>query len=127
MLFSKEFLVQKFNEKINKEALSTHPFETHDQHGEISDGKASLISYHQYFDLRSEEAKDAMLKSRKESTETCFNDNDMGIYPNSEKIENCLENAKIKNFGKFVDNRILYFGNSRNYFFYFSMFFIKII
>lgn len=115
MLFTKEFLVQKFNEKMTRESYKLHPYESNNQPGEISDGQAEIISYNQYFDLRSEEAKDAMLKARKEALDTCFEEKDMGIYPNKEKVNRCLDNTKAKNFRKFDEHRILYFGNC-NYF-----------
>jgi hypothetical protein len=116
MLFTKEFLVEKFEEKIDGEVLKSHPFITNDQPGEVSDGKAELMTYHQYFDLRSEDAKNAMYNARQEALNTCFEDKDMGVYPNSEKIKNCIENAKMKNFGKFEENRILYFANCKIFF-----------
>ncbi len=114
MLFTKEFLVQKFNEKIDNQVQITYPFETNNQPREVSDGRAELITYNQYFDLKSEDAKQAMYKARKEALDTCFQEKDTGVYPNNDKIQSCIENTKIKNFGKFEEHRILYFGNGNN-------------
>lgn len=111
MIFNKEFVVEKFHDKVNDVISYLFPFETRDKPGEISSGKNLVISYYQYFDLRSEEAKDLMFKARKEINDVCFKDENLGVYPNTEKINNCVHAVETKHMGKLYDNRNLYFGN----------------
>jgi len=111
MIFNKEFVVNGFQEKIDNLLHKLSPFETHDKPGEISAGRNMLISYYQYFDLRSEETKDLMFKARKETLETCLKDDNLGVYPNTDKINICIQAVENKHIGKLYDNRNLYFGN----------------
>ncbi len=111
MIFNKEFVVDKFQDKITKVISQIFPFETNDQPGEISSGRNLVHSYYQYFDLRSEEAKDLMFKARNEINDVCFKDQNFGVYPNTQKIENCVHAIETKHMGKLLDNRNLYFGN----------------
>ena len=113
MIFTKEFVVEKFQEKINDLILKNYPFQTNDVAGEVSSGKNMFISYYQYFDLKSEETKDLMLKSRREINEKCLTQENMGVYPNTEKIDNCIKSVENKFLGKLYDNRNLYFGNGK--------------
>lgn len=114
MIFNKEFLVEKFEEKVNGIVAYIFPFETMDKPGEINAGKQIVMSYYQYFDLRSEEAKDLMVKARKEIDDVCFKEENLGIYPNTQKIENCIRAVEVKHMEKLYDNRNLYFGNCKN-------------
>jgi len=126
MIFNKEFVVDKFHDKINELVTNIFPFETNDKPGEISSGKNMILSYYQYFDLKSEEAKDCMFKARKEINDVCFKDENLGVYPNTLKIENCIHAVEIQHLGKLYDNRNLYFGNSKKnlvfFYFYFKEF-----
>ena len=66
-----------------------------------------------------------MHKARKEAVDKCFEESDMGIYPNSEKIDNCVENARRKNLKTFDEHRILYFGNCNIFYcLFFIVFFL---
>ena len=62
-----------------------------------------------------------MAKARKEIDTTCFKDENLGIYPNTEKINNCVHAIENKHMGKLYDNRNLYFGNG-NFFLYLKIF-----
>lgn len=118
MIFNKEFVIEKFQEKVTNVVSQIFPFETNEKPGEVSSGRNLVQSYYQYFDLRSEEAKDLMLKARREINDVCFKDENLGVYPNSEKIQNCVHAVETKYMEKLLDNRNLYFGNGK-YKFYF--------
>ncbi len=111
MIFDKEFLVDKFSEKVDNDLYQIYPYDTLDKPGEVSSGRNMVSTYHQYFDLRSEEAKDRMFNARKEITNECFKEENLGIYPNQGKIDECIRRIEVKHFGKYLDNRNLYFGN----------------
>lgn len=116
MIFSKEFIAEKFQEKVGEIISQIFPFETNEKPGEVSSGKNMIISYYQYFDLKSEEIKDLKVKALNEINEVCFAEDNLGIYPNSEKINNCIQNIQTKHLGKVLDSRNLYFGNGNFYF-----------
>ncbi len=117
MIFTKEFVVDKFVEKINNNLIQVFPFENSDKTGEISSGRNMIMSFFQHFDLKSEEVKDLMAKARKEINEVCLKEENLGIYPNTEKVNNCIKSIETKHLGKVYDNRNLYFGNGKKYYY----------
>ena len=113
MIFPKQFLADALESKILKTSHQTHPWETLYKNGNKSPFDLIMMNYFTHFDLKTNEMKDMVHKARKEITNTCFNEDDMSVVPNAGKIEECIKRVNHKVYGKQLEKRNVYFGNSK--------------
>src|SRR5690349_18378118 len=114
MIFTKQFLADAMEKKNEKAFIEIHPWETSFKNGDKSPFELILMNYFTFFDLKSNEIKNAFYNARKEIVSSCFNNDNMDVFPNGDKIEECIKRVNHKHYGKYFDNRNVYFGNSKN-------------
>jgi len=113
MIFPKQFLAEALDRKVQKNTQVFFPYETHYQNGDKSPFELLQLNYITMFDSKSNEMKDLVAASRQEISKTCFSEDLMDIFPNVEGIENCIKRIEDKHFGKHLDKRNIYYGNSK--------------
>jgi hypothetical protein len=113
MIFPKQFLADALEKKNQKVFNQLHPWETRYNNGDKSPFELVLMNYFTFFDLKSNEVKNAFYNARKEIASSCFNSESMDVFPNTGLIEECIKRVNNKHYGKFLDKRNVYFGNSK--------------
>jgi|LauGreDrversion4_2_1035121.scaffolds.fasta_scaffold457524_1 hypothetical protein len=113
MIFPKSFLAEQLESKVKRNYRSLQPFETvHDTYESKNPLEFVVSYYYSTFDLKSNEMKDKVYNARKEIVDSCFNEADLGITPNSMKIQECIKRVNYKHYGSQLERREVYFGNS---------------
>jgi hypothetical protein len=116
MIFPKSFLAEQLESKVQSNYRKLQPFQTvHDENGIKNPLEFVVMNYHTSFDLKSNEMKDKVYNARKEIVDTCFNEADLGLTPNSLKIQECIKRINYKHYGNLFERREVYFGNSKFY------------
>ena len=113
MIFPKTFLAEAVSKKTSQAVHNAHPYETHYQNGDKSPAELISLNYITFFDLRSNELKDLVVQARRDIVNNCFKEENMGVFPNVDSIEDCIKRTNIKHYGKHLDRRNVYFGNSK--------------
>ena len=116
MIFPKQFLVESLDRRTKQSVHQIHPYETHFTEKDKSPAEIIMSNYYTFFDKKSEEMKDLMFQARNEIAEKCFTPDVMDVYPNSFKIEQCINNTEAKYIGKYYEKRNTFFGNSNHHF-----------
>jgi hypothetical protein len=113
MIFNKQFIAQNFEEKIKKEFQKVHPWETTTQEGEKTPYELFLQNYYTFYDLESDKMKEKRYQTNLEITENCFKQDYLDVYPNEEKINQCIREVENKHLGKLLEKRDVFFGNGK--------------
>lgn len=113
MIFPKHVIAESLDFKLKKQFQEIHPWETAFKEGDKSPFEHYIMNFYTFFDLKSNPMKDLMYQARKEAVKDCFNKPDMSLYPNEEKIRNCVSNAANKRLEPYYNKRNLYFGNGK--------------
>jgi len=116
MIFPKQYLSDALDKKYKQTLYKNHPYQTHYKEDEKSPAELLIMNFFTFFDLRSNELKDLAYRSRIDIVNNCFNDDVMDIYPNTFKIEQCIKKTNFKYYGKYLNERQLFFGNSKRLF-----------
>jgi hypothetical protein len=115
MIFTKQYIAEALERKIQKNFHLVHPYETAYKEGDKTHAHILIQNYFQAFDLKSSEIKDKVYQSRKQIVENCFNDESLGVYPNETKINDCIKNTHNSAMKKYNEVRHSYFGNGIYY------------
>lgn len=114
MIFPKDYLADQVNQEVRTIRHKSFPFQTYfDDVKDFSTMDLIIMNYLSFFDLKSKEMKTLTMQARKEIAESCFNELDESMYPNTGKIEQCIRNVNHKYLGKHLNQREIYFGNSK--------------
>jgi len=111
MIFDKNYLLNYINELLVRERRRVNPFERTINENDKSPFDIMLYNYYTFFDLKSTELKGVLQESRRNITKNCFNTEDNGTYPNTEKIESCIKKYS-QTQAKYENIRDLYSENS---------------
>ena len=115
MLFSKQFIAEKFDLMLNKKFYEIHPYKTYFKEGEKSNFELFLLNYYTFFDLESENMKNKKYESNKKISDNCFKDEFMDVFPYIEKIDQCITNTELSYLGKYNQKREEFFGNGKKF------------
>jgi hypothetical protein len=113
MIFPKQFLAEVLENKYKKNIYQSHPWESHFKGVDKSPAELIVSNYFTFFDQKSTEMKNLMYQARKEIVKKCFNKEVMDVYPNTDKINQCVHNTEVQFLGKHYDLRNVFFGNSK--------------
>ena len=115
MLFPKQFIAENFELKLKKKFREVHPYKTFFKEEEKSNFELFLLNYYTFFDLESENMKEKKYQNNKKISETCFREDYIDVFPNVEKIEQCIRNTELSYLGKYNEKREEFFGNGKYY------------